>query len=208
MAGEPPKQLLLVEGADDEHVVRHLRGRQPDMPDFEISDKKGFPNLRDAIRPELKAPGRTALGILVDANDDFNARWNAIGYQLRRAAINLPPPPTTQAGTVVGGTPRVGVWLMPDNQSTGELEDLARDASGAAENGRSHRRGRPECGGPTRERVCWLARAVVRLILRVPRRPGVRLPAHAAARRGTRRVGSVPRRPGVRLPARRLTLTR
>ena len=94
------------------------------MPDFEISDKKGFPKLRDAIGPELKVSGRTALGILVDANDDFNARWKAIRHQLRRGAINLPPPPTPQAGTVVDGTPRVGVWLMPDNQSAGELEDF------------------------------------------------------------------------------------
>ena len=124
MADEPPGRLLLVEGIDDEHVVRRLLDRHQHMPNFEISDKKGFPNLRDSIGPELKVPGRTALGILVDANDDFNARWDSIRHQLRGAAINLPPPPTPQAGTVVDGTPRVGVWLMPDNRSTGELENF------------------------------------------------------------------------------------
>ena len=65
----PPSRLLLVEGADDEHVVRRLCDRQQNMPDFDI-DKRGFPNLKAAIGPEIKAPGRTALGILVDANDD------------------------------------------------------------------------------------------------------------------------------------------
>ena len=120
----PPPRLLLVEGEDDRHVVRHLRDRQPDMPQFDICDKRGFPNLRDSIGPEIKAPGRTALGILVDANDDLTARWQAIAYRLGQAAINLPRPPAAQAGTVVDGTPRVGVWLMPDNQSAGELEDF------------------------------------------------------------------------------------
>ena len=64
---------------DDEHVVRHLCGRHVDMPDFAIRDKKGFTQLRDAIGPEVKVAGRTALGILVDANDDLDARWEAVG---------------------------------------------------------------------------------------------------------------------------------
>ena len=123
----PPPRLLLVEGADDEHVVRQLCSRQTNMPHFDICDKRGFPNLKASIGPEIKASGRTALGILVDANDDLTARRQAIAYRLRRAAaINLPPPPAAQAGTVVDGTPRVGVWLMPDNQSAGELEDFIR----------------------------------------------------------------------------------
>ena len=121
----PPPRLLLVEGEDDKHVVRNLRDRQPDMPHFDICDKGGFPNLKNSIGPEIKAPGRTALGILVDANDDLTARRQAIADCLgRAAAINLPPPPAAQAGSVVDGTPRVGVWLMPDNQSAGELEDF------------------------------------------------------------------------------------
>lgn len=121
----PPSRLLLVEGADDEHVVRHLCHLEPDMPEFAISDKKGFPNLKDAIGPELKVPGRTALGILVDANDDLDARWQAIGHRLRKVAVN-PPTQTTSAGTVVQGKLRVGIWLMPDNGSAGELEDFIR----------------------------------------------------------------------------------
>ncbi len=119
----PPNRLLLVEGADDLHVVRHIRNRQSDMPEFDISDKNGFPNLKAAISPEFKAPGRRALGILVDANDDFDARWQAIAHQLRQAGVS-PPTHVTPAGTIVLSEPRVGVWLMPDNSSPGELEDF------------------------------------------------------------------------------------
>ena len=93
------------------------------MPAFAISDKNGFPNLKAAIGPEIKVPGRTALGILVDANDDVAARWQAIGHQLRQAALT-PPNHTTPAGIVIEGRPRVGIWLMPNNESTGELEDF------------------------------------------------------------------------------------
>lgn len=121
----PPRRLLLVEGVDDEHVVRHLCRRHPNMPDFTIRDKKGFLQLRDAIGPEIKVAGRSALGILVDANDDLDARWEAVGHQLRQAEIEAPT--RTSAGTVVEGKPRVGIWLMPDNGSAGELEDFIQE---------------------------------------------------------------------------------
>ena len=43
---------------------------------------------------------------------------------------NLQPPRHPEpAGTIIDGrdgSPRVGIWLMPDNQSTGELEDFVQ----------------------------------------------------------------------------------
>ena len=125
MAEEPPRRILLVEGADDEHVVRHLCARQQDMPSFHIDNKGGFPQLKDSIGPEIKVAGRTHLGILVDANDNFNARWQSVANHLRQADVN-PPTHTAQTGTVVAGQPRVGIWLMPNNGSPGELEDFIR----------------------------------------------------------------------------------
>ena len=93
------------------------------MPDFDISNKGGFPNLKAAIGPEIMVAGRMALGILVDANEDLDARWKAVGHQLRQVAVD-PPTRITAAGIVVAGKPRVGVWLMPNNGSAGELEDF------------------------------------------------------------------------------------
>ena len=77
MAGPNHHRVLLVEGADDMHVVRHLQDRQDrsDIPAFDIVDKDGIANLIRAIGPEIKAPGRLAVGILADANDDPRARW-------------------------------------------------------------------------------------------------------------------------------------
>ncbi len=121
----PASRVLLVEGADDKHVVRQLCGRHPDMPPFCVLDKQGFPKLKDAISPEIKVSGRAALGILVDANDDPIGRWQAIVDRLRSTGVELPAQ-MDSAGTIVenGNGLRVGIWLMPDNGSAGEIEDF------------------------------------------------------------------------------------
>ena len=124
MAGElPPTRVLLVEGADDEHVVLHLCDRHQYTPPFKIRDKRGFPNLKSAIGPEIKVSGRIALGILVDANDDFNARWQAIRDRLPQTATT-PLEKMKPDGIIIEGRPRIGIWIMPDNGSDGELEDF------------------------------------------------------------------------------------
>lgn len=119
----PPRKILLVEGRDDEHVVRHLVGRNQPMPLFDISAVGGFPKLKRAIPLELNVRHRIAVGILADANNDPQARWSALAYQLRTVDVHLPREiPVT--GTIVQGEPRVGIWLMPDNRSSGELEQF------------------------------------------------------------------------------------
>ena len=124
MAGElPPSRVLLVEGVDDKHVVMHLRKRHQNVPPFHILDKGGFPSLKSSIRPEIKVSGRVALGIVTDANSTPAQRWQEIEHQLSQASVALPPR-MAPGGTIVPGAPRVGVWLMPDNGSSGELEDF------------------------------------------------------------------------------------
>lgn len=119
----PARKVLLVEGASDEHVVRHLCRRHQNMPAFHIIDKRGFQNLKSAIGPEIKVSGRTALGILVDANDRPTDRWTQILHQVTQA-VGQVPTQMVRSGTILGVRPRVGIWLMPDNQTTGELENF------------------------------------------------------------------------------------
>ena len=119
-------RVLLVEGPDDKHVVRHLSNRHKEMPEFCILDKEGIENLLEDIGLEILAPGRKALGILVDANDELNARWSAVAGRLREENIETPRSPEP-GGTIMDGTPRVGIWLMPNNTSSGELEDFVSE---------------------------------------------------------------------------------
>ena len=64
---------------------------------------------------------------MLDADRDLQHGWRKIKQELSRAKVQLPaePDPT---GTIVPEQrplPQVGIWLMPDNSSQGELEDFA-----------------------------------------------------------------------------------
>ena len=119
----PTDRVLLVEGPDDKHTVLNLCGVSANMPTFDIDDKEGAPNLLKSIRGEILMEGRTAVGIVLDANGDPNGRWQAVAGRLRDADIQ-PPEAPAPTGIIIEGNPRVGVWLMPDNQSCGELENF------------------------------------------------------------------------------------
>ena len=83
--------------------------------------------MLDSINPEIKTPGLLAVGILVDANDDVNGRWKAVTDRLRKANIQAPSSPDPAGSIIEGqdGRPRIGIWLMPDNSTPGELENFA-----------------------------------------------------------------------------------
>lgn len=125
-SAKTPNRILLVEGRDDYNVVCHIRKRAPLDVSFDIQDKRGVENVIDSIYSEINAPQRQAVGIVVDANDDILARWQSISDRLHTATV-VPPDRPDAAGTIIPdsrGKPRVGVWLMPNNGSPGELEDF------------------------------------------------------------------------------------
>ena len=122
-------RVLLVEGQDDEHVVRHLCLRSQPMPPFHIENKFNVDTLLDSIKQEIRVPGRKAVGILVDANDRLESRWQAVTDRLEQAGLKVPHSPEL-AGTIIDGTtraPRVGIWLMPNNELPGELENFVSE---------------------------------------------------------------------------------
>ena len=122
-AASPSACLLIVEGDDDEHVAAHLARANSAMPFFRTRVTRGFPGLLAAIGPEIKSPGRLALGMMVDANEDPRGRWRSLRGRLGEEGVTLPDAPERN-GTIVEAGPRIGIWMMPDNQSSGELEDF------------------------------------------------------------------------------------
>ena len=126
--GPPLSRVLLVEGQDDEHVVRHIRERCTADSSFCTIIKGGIDELLKSIVRETRVSGRQTLGILTDANTNPAERWDEVKDQLASANICLPDSPNA-SGTIVDGrprerVPRVGVWLMPNNSTPGELEDF------------------------------------------------------------------------------------
>ena len=66
------------------------------------------------------------MGVVVDADTDAHARWASVAGRLRSADVELPPR-IDGDGTIVrsaGLGVAVGVWIMPDNNAQGEIEDF------------------------------------------------------------------------------------
>ena len=131
-----PEAYLLVEGEDDQHVVWQLCAQHglPERFSVEVPDGSvGISGLLEGVPSRVKTPNLRILGIMVDADQNPMARWQALrdrlqdpvrlqGYAYRSIPV-MPPP----AGWIADepNRPRVGIWLMPDNQTPGMLEDFA-----------------------------------------------------------------------------------
>ena len=127
-------RLLLVEGQDDKHVVRHLVEVCALNVDIGIREADGVDRLLSAIPSHVAVPGRQVLGIVADANGDPKSRWKDLTDRLwesqaiQTAGARPPAQPQPQGIVLAESTrcPRIGVWMMPDNLSPGELEDFVR----------------------------------------------------------------------------------
>lgn len=125
-SGADPARILLVEGSSDEHVIEHLCRQIDLLPEVEIEACGNVDELLKRIPVEIKVSGRTVVGVLADANADIHGRWQQVARAFREANVLLPREPVL-TGAIVKGSPRVGVWLMPDNARQGELEDFLID---------------------------------------------------------------------------------
>lgn len=125
------RNVLLVEGPDDLHVVLHLYKKMEGKdPNFCIRDMKGHANLLADVNNEIRGGNRDVVGVIVDADDDPDARWEEVVNKINEIGIAIPHT-GREYGVVEPGKPddesrwpRVGVWVMPDNQASGELEDF------------------------------------------------------------------------------------
>lgn len=136
-----PRQLL-VEGPDDRHVIWALRDQykiseesfsveipaSPNSLEKENKDEGGKELLLKILPTTLKEPNLETLGIILDADEDLQASWESVkdklmgfGYQ----SIPKYPPPE---GWIYSQPefPKIGVWLMPNNQLPGMLEDFVQ----------------------------------------------------------------------------------
>lgn len=123
--------ILLVEGDDDKRVIPNLMdeyvvwGNRPDEWIVEVRAHGGVDDLLDPrnIQVEAMVPGRKALGIVVDADDQFGSRWQSVRNGCLTLAADFPEelPPEGLVHENDQGL-RIGVWIMPDNRSRGMLE--------------------------------------------------------------------------------------
>ena len=125
----PSDPLLLVEGPNDKHVIRHLTELCEPALDFGIKDYEGIDGVLPRISIHIDEATRPAVGIVVDADTVPYESWLRVCGQIRNAQREIAPLPAVPDpnGTIIpenpnGGSPRIGIWIMPDNVSLGELE--------------------------------------------------------------------------------------
>lgn len=124
---ENPRFILLVEGPEDRHVIQHLstyggieRGR------FEVIEKNGYENLINTLDVELEGSELQRLGIVVDADLDIGMRWHSLRNKLQQCGYPSFPAQPYIGGTIITAPYRatLGIWVMPNNQLPGMLEDF------------------------------------------------------------------------------------
>ena len=125
MEKEENKKKLLVEGNDDKHVIWALCEKFNIPEVFDVIDCKGKNNIPKEIRVRLKLPDTNeAIGIVVDADDNLDSRWTDIRKLLLEQGFNVPIDLPIDGLVSSNNDVKFGVWIMPDNNTNGMLEDF------------------------------------------------------------------------------------
>lgn len=122
-------RVLLVEGNNDCHVVMALC-KEYDVPEaFGIykcgSDDQVLMRL-NALIPKPNGPSH--IGVVLDADSSPpSRRLREIRRKITHHGLDIPDA-LDRDGTILvsrrDDLPNIGIWIMPDNQSSGELEDF------------------------------------------------------------------------------------
>ena len=130
------RSQLWVEGTDDDHTIRHLlirHGVDYDhkpwlvwIPSIEQAGDKD--KLLQTVERSVRASTNRAVGFVLDADSSLLDRWRSMLSRLRGVGVGAPGDIPLQGFVGESQTyrTRVGVWLMPDNQQEGTLEDFLR----------------------------------------------------------------------------------
>jgi len=126
-------KILLVEGINDCHVVMALckHCRVPEtFGIYQCGSDDGVLKRLNALIIRPNPP--QVIGVMLDADrPSLGGRWQSIKTKLKNNHHNyfLPEIPNVD-GTIVASItdkPKLGFWLMPNNQDSGMLEDFCAE---------------------------------------------------------------------------------
>jgi hypothetical protein len=121
-----PNNILLVEGIDDEHAMYGLFQKY-NIPDvFSVENCKGIDKLLRGINTRLKSEDIQKLGIVIDADQDIAARWTSLKTIFAKSNFVLPNELPSEGLTLEQNSIKIGIWIMPDNNVNGMLEDFTK----------------------------------------------------------------------------------
>jgi hypothetical protein len=125
------QNVLLVEGKQEVRVIPELiEANGVDWgtrknPIVYLRDYDGYHQIVDAdvISTELQASGLSALGIMIDADDNLNGRWQSIRNVCLQSIPDIPTDlPEEGLIHIAPNGVKFGIWIMPDNRMRGMLE--------------------------------------------------------------------------------------
>jgi len=119
-------KLVIGEGVEEVRLFQALL-RRVGVAGVAVEQYGGVDRLADYLATLRVRPGfagLVSLGVTRDADDDAAGRFQSVCGHLRRNGFVAPP----AHARVVDGSPRVGVFVLPDGVRPGMLEDLCWDA--------------------------------------------------------------------------------
>ena len=143
MAKTLARPQLHVEGIDDQHSLVNLLMRNgvgyvpgdvklvkapPELPEF--LPARGVETLIDLVETAVMTSTGRPVGFVLDADSPMVDRWRQMQARLNNVGVDAPadrPPTEGFLGTSTKYQTKVGVWVMPDNERDGKLENFLTD---------------------------------------------------------------------------------
>lgn len=121
-------QRLLTEGINDCYVIAALCEHYGISENFVLNNCGGDDKALKKFGALLATESIKTIGLVLDAdNPSLKAKWQKFQSILRKARIDCVHNEPHMNGTIIPATsehPKIGLWLMPDNNIDGMLEDF------------------------------------------------------------------------------------
>lgn len=124
------ENTLHVEGRDENKCLIELLKSYDlanELPGFpQICVQSGYVGVLDSIKPSIKSSDGKTQGFVIDANESFESRWKAIRSRLLTVGVDVQGdlPENGFVGYSDTFMTKVGVWVMPNNQTFGIFENF------------------------------------------------------------------------------------
>jgi hypothetical protein len=118
------RRVLLVEGLDDQHVMWALFQAHNLPQSFTVEKADGIDKLLESIPVWLKASNMERFAVVLDADENIQQRWDELkGRLVSSGCLGVPVSPVAPGIIIqIPDGPKLGAWIMPNNQVPGMLE--------------------------------------------------------------------------------------
>ena len=116
------KKLLLVEGKDEEGFFEALFNNKAiqGIQVMESGGKEQFEKLLPEIVKLRDFKEVSSLAVIQDADQDAKEAFQRVCLELKKNNLSAPEKPAS----FISGSPRIGVFIIPDKNNQGMLESL------------------------------------------------------------------------------------